>query len=337
MQAKILSANPRGLADDDLTIARPAAAGEIPAIDFRPFLSGDAHERRAVAGRIADACESIGFFTLTGHGVPQSVIDAIFAQSAAFYRAPVQVRQSVAATDDWFRGWLPQPVAGNAANNSRMFEQFRFQAEWEPRGDGFDPLYSRRMKWPQGLPGFRDACLNYHEAVSALGRSLLGAFALGLGLPEDRFDRYYGEPLIQANLLYYAPLPADSGAEMSNMVAHTDSPPLAILAQDSNGGLEICRRDGQWIAVPPPLGGFTVNIGNMMMWWSNGRYVSTPHRVKNRGGRERFSIPLFVVPDRAVTVEPLPDLLDPGEAPKFPPVHVGAHMAQYYKTRKPAG
>jgi isopenicillin N synthase-like dioxygenase len=337
LQAKILSANPRSLTEDDLTIARPAEADEIPVIDFAPFLSGDPHERQLVVERIAAASKSIGFFTLVGHGVEQGLIDAIFAQSAAFHHAPLELRQSVAATDAWFRGWMPQPVAGDAANNSRMFEQFRFQAEWAPRGGRYDHVYSLPMKWPDGMPGFREACMAYYDAASALGHALLRAFALGLGLPEDRFERYYGEPLTQANLLYYLPLPQDAGAEMSNIVAHTDSPPLTILAQDSNGGLEVCRRDGEWIAAPPVAGGFTVNIGNMMMWWSNGRYVSTPHRVKNRRGRERFSIPLFVVPDRDVVVEPLPELLAAGEAPAFPPVHVGEHMAQYYKTRKPAG
>jgi isopenicillin N synthase-like dioxygenase len=337
LQPKILSANPRSLTEDDLTIARAAGAGEIPVIDFQPFLAGDAEERRLVVDQIAEASESIGFFTLVGHGVPQDLIDEIFAQSAAFYHAPPELRQSVAATDDWFRGWLPLPAAGSAANNSRLFEQFRFQAEWPSRGGQYDHLYRLPMKWPDGLPGFRDTCVAYYDAVSGLGRALLRAFALGLGLPEDRFERYYAEPLTQANLLYYLPLPEGAAPEMSNMVAHTDSPPLAILAQDANGGLEVCRRDGQWIAAPPVAGGFTVNIGNMMMWWSNGRYVSTPHRVKNRRGRERFSIPLFVVPDPDVTVAPLPELLGPGAAPAFPPVHVGEHMAQYYKTRKPAG
>ncbi len=336
MQAKILSANPRALSEDDLTLARAPAPGEIPLIDFGPFLAGDDAARRRVVAEIAEASGSIGFFTLVGHGVPLELIDAIFAQSAAFYHAPATVRESVAATDAWFRGWLPQPAAGSAANNSRMFEQFRFQAEWIPRGAAYDHLYSLPMKWPEGLPGFRETCMAYYDAVSGLGRMLLQAFALGLGLPEDRFERYYAQPLTQANLLYYLPLPDGAAAEMSNMVAHTDSPPLAILAQDSNGGLEVCRRDGEWISAPPVAGGFTVNIGNMMMWWSNGRYVSTPHRVKNRRGRERFSIPLFVVPDRDIVVEPLPELLAPGEAPAFPPIHVGEHMAQYYKTRKPA-
>lgn len=335
MPAKILSANPRALSQDDLIIARPAMAEEIPVIDFRPFLEGDADARAAVAREIAKACESIGFFTLTGHGVPPSLIAAIFQQSAAFYHAPPAVREAVAATDDWFRGWLPQPPVGEAANNSRMFEQYRFQTEWEPL-DGeagqYNHLFSLPMKWPE-MPGFREACMAYYDAVSALGRGLLQAFALGLGLPEDRFARYYDKPLTQANLLYYLPLPQTADAEISNIVAHTDSPPLTILAQDSNGGLEVCRRDGDWITAPPIENAFTVNIGNMMMWWSNGRYVSTLHRVKNRRGRERFSIPLFVVPDRTVVVEPLPELTGPDRPPAFPPVNVGEHMAQYYRTR----
>jgi isopenicillin N synthase-like dioxygenase len=338
MAAKLLSANPREISEDDLIIARSATDAEIPTIDFAPFLSGSPADRRRVAEEIARACESIGFFTLVGHSVPAELMRRIFEQSAHFYAAPAEVRRSVAATNDWFRGWIAQPAAATAANNSQMFEQFRFQAEWEPlEGEGarYNHLYNLPMKWPAALPGFRETCVEYLEAGSRLGGALLHAFAMGLGLPEDRFDRYFEKPVTQANLLYYLPLPEDADPAMSNIVAHTDSPPLTILAQDSNGGLEVCRRDGGWITAPPVENAFTVNVGNMMMWWSHGRYVSTLHRVKNRRGRVRYSIPMFVVPDRRVVVEPLPELAGTGPTSDFPPVLVGEHMAQYYKLRDP--
>ena len=50
---------------------------------------------------------------------------------------------------------------------------------------------------------------------------------------------------------------------------------------------------------------FVINIGNIMQTWTNGRFSSTPHRVINRGGRDRYSIPLFVNPDSDVQIAPL--------------------------------
>ena len=36
-----------------------------------------------------------------------------------------------------------------------------------------------------------------------------------------------------------------------------------------------------------------INLGDLVKVWTNGVYVSNPHRVANRTGRERYSIPTF--------------------------------------------
>jgi len=170
----------------------------------------------------------------------------------------------------------------------------------------------------------------YYEALGGLGRSLAHAFAIGLDLPEDRLDRYFTRPLNQLTLLHYLSLPDEGGAELSNTVAHTDDGAFTILAQGEVGGLEVRRRDGSWIAVPPIEGSYTINVGDMLMWWSNGRYLSNLHRVKNRGGRERFSIPFFMNPNGDAIIAPIEELVPADEAPTYPPVHVGRHMSRYF-------
>ena len=48
---------------------------EIPAIDIAPFLTGDPKGKAQVVAQVASAAETIGFIVLSGHGIPQSLIE----------------------------------------------------------------------------------------------------------------------------------------------------------------------------------------------------------------------------------------------------------------------
>jgi isopenicillin N synthase-like dioxygenase len=319
--------------EDDVIVAETVDLAEIPLIDFAPFLHGDAADRRRVATEIAEACHAIGFFYLTGHGVPQAVEDAIFEQSAEFYHQPDAAKRTALATPSWYRGWVPAPQQTTLSRNTRLFDQYRLQLEWPSDNRPDDPhtgIFERPNRWPEGMPAFKAAVQDYLDAMQTLSVELLRAFALGLDLPENRFDDYFLKPPSQLSLLYYPPLPADADAEVSNTVSHTDEGPFTILAQSPVGGLEVKRRDGVWIAGPPIPGAFTINVGDMMMWWSNGQFLSNWHRVKNRSGGERFSIPFFANPDRDVVVGPLPEMLERTGEAKFPYVRVSDHLARFY-------
>ena len=91
------------------------------------------------------------------------------------------------------------------------------------------------------------------------------------------------------------------------MAEHTDYGLLTILAQDDCGGLQVRMPNGLWIDVPAEPNVFVVNLGDMLDRLTEGRYRSTPHRVRNVSGRERLSFPFFMDPswDAQVTALPL--------------------------------
>ena len=66
----------------------------------------------------------------------------------------------------------------------------------------------------------------------------------------------------------------------------------------------------------------------MLSRWTNGRWQSTPHRVKNLSGHDRYSCPYFFDMDMDAVVECLPGCASPDNPPRFPPVRYGDYLLE---------
>ena len=314
--------------------AQSVSVADIPIIDFAPFLKGAKAGRDAVAAAIGEACERVGFFYLANHGVSQTLIDDTFAASRQFYAQPFAERMKSAATLDHWRGYVPSKLEAEGGTIGGAIETYRFMLDLDPNDP--DVLAGKPLhlpnRWPGGLPGFKPAVESYFSAIMGLAKNLRAAFAHALGLPEGYFEPFNQKPLVQLSLLHYRP-PASLREEDIEIGAgeHRDTGAFTLLMQDDTGGLEVQRKDGAWIGAPPVAGCYVINIGNVMMKWTNGRFVSTPHRVVNRALKPRYSIPFFANPDFDVTIAPIKEILAPGEQPQFEPFHNGQYMDEFYQ------
>ena len=85
----------------------------VPVIDLSPWRSGDEAARAGVAAQVDAALQSVGFFLITGHGVPDELRGRVRAQARAFFALPQETKQRYAVTVGG-RGWLPPGVEANA-------------------------------------------------------------------------------------------------------------------------------------------------------------------------------------------------------------------------------
>jgi isopenicillin N synthase-like dioxygenase len=309
------------------------AAAEIPVIALDGLRSGRRADLERIGRQIGGAARGLGFFSVAGHGIPQALIDAVFAESAAFFALPVHEKERLSVTRSTsYRGYvrfgeekLDPALAGD------IKECFNAGPDLAP--DDPDVLagkpYHAVNQWPD-LPAFRPTLLAFHEAALELVVLLHRAIATDLGVEERFFDRYFTHAVGVARLLHYPPHPGAFDGTVYGAGAHTDYGNLTLLAQDTIGGLEVRKRDGSWTVVPPAAGTFVCNIGDCLMRWTNDLYVSNAHRVVNQSGRERYSVAYFGDPNSDALVACLPSCLAPGEVPKYAPITYAEYLRSRY-------
>jgi isopenicillin N synthase-like dioxygenase len=288
---------------------------DIPTIDLADLETPDGCAR---VGRDLDrAYGALGFAYVVNHGVPQASIDAVFEASARFHALPDAAKAAI-AVNRFHRGYLgfatgiDRASSIEAAVHPNFSESFikLHEATPDAPGDHGGPLDGPNQ-WPEGLVGFKDAVLAYEARVERLARALVGALAGALAGDAAALDDAFARPTTWLRLLHYPARPADAPAGLYGSAPHTDFGALTILAQDAAGGLQVRDPGGAWIDVPPKPGAFVVNTGDAVPVWSGGRWRSTPHRVVNPQGRERYSVAYFFDPNFDAHIAPL----DPAHAP----------------------
>jgi len=185
-------------------------------------------------------------------------------------------------------------------------------------------------RWPPHFPSLQVCAEEYFGHLLTLGKRLLRLFALSLGEEEEFFLKWFQKPMVQTRLFHYPPQTV-TPEKAFGAAPHTDYGMLTLLAQDPIGGLELRRRNGEWLAAPYIPGTFVVNIGDLFKVWSNGLFMSNLHRVVNKTGRERYSIPTFFNPDFDTPVACLPQCKAPDNPEKYPPITAGEYLVKRFR------
>lgn len=284
---------------------------QLPRVSLLAVSPGSAEEGRAAA-EIDLACREVGFFVLSGHGIPCAIFDEAYGCSHSFFRQPLEAKNRcrlpsgfTLAPDDYtpygYSGLLEENAfayTGRLGLPSDYVEKFSVG-----RLVGTDDAV---LPFPEGADGqrLRAALKAYYLAIERLTTRLGELFSIALDLPRDFFALRTRASNDSLRSLFY-PSRSIEFANDQGMGEHTDGTLMTVLAQ-TGPGIQVKTRDGRWIT--PAVASrddLLVNVGDLMARWSNDQYVSTPHRVV-LSSAERQSLAFFQLANDDAVIECFP-------------------------------
>lgn len=289
----------------------------IPRIPVGEIRGGDPATARAVV----EAGRDPGFLVLDG------LVDAAFEAEMRlllrFFELSPAARRRLArqkfepGNGNLYRGYFPLQDGDPTYKEGIDIGRDALDDGWLPNPAD---LLTEPTPWPDPppCPGWRAAVQRSYARFEALGRDLVGAVALGLGIEPTRPLAWFEGGNSTLRLLHYPARPASS-LPADNVVLpdgrmvvgrpHSDSGFVTLLWTDGSGGLQAKGSDGAWLDVP--RNGLAVNFGQMLSDATGGAIRATEHRVLGGLG-SRNSVPFFFEPRVDAEITPLL-----GEAPPF--------------------
>jgi isopenicillin N synthase-like dioxygenase len=297
----------------------------IPVLSLQPILTAMPEADARVARQLEPILKEWGAFQLVDHGVDATLTEAAFAAARRFFAEPLEQRLQV-KVDRHNRGYVPMhqtQYPGSLPDLKESFNLGTALTEDDPDVRAGKPLHGVN-RWPD-LPDFRSDVTLYFDSMLALGDRLLGPLALCLGMTPEALRACYKKPIAFMRLFHYPPEGKLEDGEYG-AAEHKDYGFLTILAQDAAGGLEVRAPDDSIVSVPPRADAFVVNLGDMVEAMTGGALRSAPHRVINRAGIGRYSIPFFYDPAFDARFAGLPEY----SAGEF----LLAKFSRFYKNRE---
>jgi hypothetical protein len=182
-------------------VARCIAEEEIPIIDVGAYLAGDIEAREQLAVDLRAIQESLGFYVIVNHGVPQDLIDRSFEQVAELFALPLDTKMKY-RVEYHHIGYIPDKASvlrwSKIADNQKkdINEAWAFMRERAPD----DPKVVARK-----------VLLEYQETMAVLAQRMLPVYARSLELPADYFDDKFSLPEYYNRCAYYPPAETEEG------------------------------------------------------------------------------------------------------------------------------
>ncbi|ULN45905.1 isopenicillin N synthase family oxygenase [Mycolicibacterium goodii] len=257
----------------------------IATVDLSRWYAGGA-EADAVAAEVDAGLQRAGFIVVTGHNVDPALAARVRAASRDFFALPDATKRRYSVPVGG-RGWIgPGAEANGYAEGTEtppdLKESFSLGSDTATGDPEVDRIWYAPNVWPIEVPALQPLVAEYTAAMRKLSDDLLDLFSHALGLPANPFVALADRPTWTMNINHYPPLTAVGEPEPGQfrIGPHTDFGTVTVLDREPGaGGLQVYSEAEGWEDAPWEPGALTVNIGDLLEYWSGRRWPSGRHRV----------------------------------------------------------
>ncbi|BBY76346.1 oxidoreductase [Mycolicibacterium parafortuitum] len=239
-----------------------------------------------VAAEVDAGLQRAGFILVRGHGVDPALARDVRAAARGFFALThdVKSRYSVPVGG---RGWIGPGAEANAYAEGTetppdLKESFSLGAETTTGDPDVDRFWFAPNVWPQEVPALQSLVGEYTTQMRRVADDLLALFAHALQMPQNPFAALASRPTWTMNINHYPPVSVVGDPEPGQfrIGPHTDFGTVTILDREPGaGGLQVYSEAAGWEDAPYEPDALTVNIGDLLEYWSGRRWPSGRHRV----------------------------------------------------------
>ena len=303
----------------------------IPSVDLADFISKDPKRKEKFVNEIGKAYEEIGFVSLKNHFLSDDLVDELYKEVKAFFDLPVEVKQKYEIEGlGGQRGYISfgkEHAKGKKEGDLKEFWHFG----QEPDEDAnLKEDYPANVQVEE-LKDFNPTGMEAYRMLEKTGIYVLRALAIYIGLEEHYFDHWASNGNSILRPIHSPPITEEpKGAVRAG--AHGDINLITLLMGASTGGLQVLRKDGEWIDAKPAEDELVINVGDMLERHTNNKLRSTIHRVvnppKEQWGEPRYSIPFFMHPRSDMRLDCLDECIDEHHPKQYEDITAGEFLHQ---------
>lgn len=307
------------------------AMNNIPNVDLADFLSEDPKRKEKFVNEIGKAYEEIGFVALKNHFLSDALVEELYKEVRSFFELPLETKQKYEidglAGQRGYISFGKEHAKGRKEGDLKEFWHF-----------GQEPAENANLKekYPDNikveeLKDFNHVGMEAYRMLEKTGIYVLRALALYIGLEEHYFDHWASNGNSILRPIHYPPITQEpQGAVRAG--AHGDINLITLLMGASTGGLQVLRKDGEWIDALPQEDELVINVGDMLERHTNNKLRSTIHRVVNPPEEEwdkpRYSIPFFMHPRSDMRLDCLEECIDEEHPKQYEDITAGEFLNQ---------